>query len=109
MDRQQAPQSLLLVCSGTHEEAAYEDMLGAGALCDLLWDRYSGGAVADSAHAARQLFCLEQHDLLAAVAQSRNGRRLREHPDLRDDLPFCVQRDLFGFVARQGRDGLVRK
>jgi len=31
---------LLLVCSGTFDQAAYEDILGAGALCDLLWSNY---------------------------------------------------------------------
>ena len=38
--RQQAPHHLLLVCSGTLDQAAYEDVLGAGALCELLWPRY---------------------------------------------------------------------
>src|ERR1035441_3142155 len=33
----QAPPHLLLVCSGTLDQAAYEDLLGAGALCDLVW------------------------------------------------------------------------
>jgi phosphosulfolactate phosphohydrolase-like enzyme len=99
---------LLLVCSGTLEQVAYEDVLGAGALCDLLWPQYGQGAVADSAHIARRLFQLEQNDLLAAVAQSRNGRRLMSNPDLREDVPFCVQRDLFRLVAEMGKDGLVR-
>jgi 2-phosphosulfolactate phosphatase len=105
---QKGPLHLLLVCSGTLDQAAYEDVLGAGALCDLLWPRYAGGLVADSAQMARRLFLLEQHDLLAAVSQSRNGRRLLAQPDLRDDVPFCVQRDLFRFVAELGEDGLVR-
>lgn len=107
--KQHAPQNLLLVCSGTHEEAAYEDVLGAGALCDLLWDGYGRGTVADSAKVARQIFHLGEHDLLAALAQSRNGRALMAQPALRDDLPFCAQRDVFGFIAQQGKDGLVRK
>jgi phosphosulfolactate phosphohydrolase-like enzyme len=64
--------------------------------------------VADSAHIARRLFRLEQDDLLAAVAQSRNGRHLMSNPDLRADVPFCVQRDLFGLAAEMGQDGLVR-
>jgi phosphosulfolactate phosphohydrolase-like enzyme len=98
---------LLLVCSGTLDQASYEDVLGAGALCDLLWPKYGNGAVADSALIARRLFRLEQSDLLAAVAQSRNGRRLLAHPDLRDDVAFCVQRDLFSLVAKMGKDGLV--
>jgi phosphosulfolactate phosphohydrolase-like enzyme len=97
-----------MVCSGTLDQAAYEDVLGAGALCDLLWPQYGGGAVADSAHIARRLFRLEQDDLPGAVAQSRNGRRLMANPDLRDDVAFCVQRDLLGFAAEMGKDGLVR-
>jgi phosphosulfolactate phosphohydrolase-like enzyme len=28
-------------------------------------------------------------------------------PDLRDDVAFCVQRDLFSLVAEMGKDGLV--
>ena len=105
---QQHPPHLLLVCSGTLDQTAYEDVLGAGALCDLLWPKYGGGEVADSALIARRLFRLEQNDLLAAVAQSRNGRRLMAQPDLREDVAFCVQRDLLGLVAEMGKDGLAR-
>jgi 2-phosphosulfolactate phosphatase len=104
---QQDPVHLLLVCSGTLDQAAYEDLLGAGALCDLLWPRYGAGVVADSARAARQLFQLERNDLLAAVAQSRNGRRLMAHLDLRADVPFCLQRDVFPLVAELGKNGAV--
>ena len=104
----QHPPHLLMVCSGTLEQTAYEDVLGAGALCDLLWPEYARGAVSDSAHIARQLFRIEQDDLLGAIAQSRNGRRLMSNPDLRDDVPFCVQRDRFGLAAEMGKDGLVR-
>ncbi len=100
---------LSLVCSGTLDQAAYEDVLGAGALCDLLWTRYGGGAVADSALVARRLFQLEQDDLLAAVSQSRNGRRLLARPELREDVAFCVQRDVFNLLAELGKDGWVRR
>lgn len=106
---QVAPQHLLLVCSGTLDQTAYEDVLAAGALCDLVWHLYGDGAVADSARIARRLFCLEQPDLLAAVAQSRNGRRLMANPDLRDDVPFCVHQDRFSFVAELGKGGRVRR
>ena len=105
---QQGTLHLLLVCSGTLDQAAYEDVLGAGALCDLLWPKYCGGMVADSAQIARRLFLLEQKDLLAAVSQSRNGRRLMAHPDLSEDVSFCTQRDVFRLVAELGKDGLVR-
>jgi 2-phosphosulfolactate phosphatase len=104
----QDPLHLLLVCSGTLDQAAYEDILGAGVLCELVWPQYISGAVADSAHIARRLFRLEQDNLLAAVSQSRNGRRLMAHPDLSEDVPFCVQRDLFSLVAGLGKDGEVK-
>ncbi len=103
-----APLQLLLVCSGTLDQAAYEDVLGAGALCELLWPKYGGGLVADSAHMARRLFRLEQDHLLTAVAQARNGRRLMAQPELREDVACCVQRDIVGFVAGLDKDGLVR-
>src|ERR1035441_652016 len=37
----EAPAHLLLVCSGTLDQASYEDLLGAGALCALVWPRSS--------------------------------------------------------------------
>ena len=103
------PAQLLLVCSGTHEEAAYEDVLGAGALCAQLRARYAEDTMADSACMARRLYEIEQKDLSAAIAQSRNGRRLLNHPKLREDVRFCLQRDKFPLVAELGKDGLVRK
>ena len=104
----QSSAHLLLVCSGTLDQTAYEDVLGAGALCDLLWSKYGGGAVADSANIARRLFHLERNDLRFAVSQSRNGRRLMAHPELRADVPFCLQRDVFDLVAELGKDGAIR-
>ena len=94
--------------NGALEQAAYEDVLGAGALCDLIWPRYGQGAVADSVQIARRLFRLEKNDLLATIAQSHNGRRLMAHPQLCDDVPFCLQRDILSLVAELGPDGRVR-
>src|SRR2546425_8848315 len=87
------PPLLLLVCSGTLDQAAYEDVLGAGALCDLIWPKYANGEVADSAMIACQLFRREQANLPAAIEQSRNGQRLLTQPKLRADVAFCSQRD----------------
>ena len=103
------PARLLLVCSGTFEEAAFEDVLGAGALCEELWANYSSGSVADSARMAHNLFLLEQGNLAAAFARSRNGRRLLSKPELRDDVEFCLRRDSVPLVAQLDRQGLVRK
>jgi 2-phosphosulfolactate phosphatase len=106
---QMSPPNLLLVCSGTHDQAAYEDALCAGALCDLLWSQCGAARIADSAQMVRKLFALEHDNLPRAFAQSRNGARLMLLPDVRDDVPFCAQSDVFPLVAILEKDGVVRR
>jgi len=103
------PSPLLLICSGTYEQAAYEDALCAGAICDALWPDRPSGTIADSAEIARRLYLQEQNDLLGAMSRSRNARRLLARPELRDDVPFCVQRDLINFAAFLDKDSTVRR
>jgi 2-phosphosulfolactate phosphatase len=93
------PESLLLVCAGTFEEAAYEDILAAGALAEAIWPHYADGKITDSAHIARQLYELSNGDLEKAMQFARNGRHLMNVPELKDDVPFCLQRNLYDFVA----------
>src|ERR1051326_2460008 len=108
LQRELCNHSLLIVCSGTFEQTAYEDVLAAGALCDLLSPNFAEAQVADSAQIARTLFQLEQNDLTAALKKSRNGRRLLSRPELSPDVDFCAQRDIFPLVAMMGTDGLIR-
>ena len=104
----ESPSQLLLICSGTYEEAAYEDELAAGALCDLVWSDYEAGAVADSASMARRLYRLEFNDLEAGLAGSRNGRRLLGLPELQADVAYCAQTDVLTLVAKMDQDGAIR-
>jgi len=99
---------LLVVCSGTLEEASYEDVLGAGALCDAVWEQFSGGPVADSAQVAREIYRQGSGDLLAAVQRARNARRLLALPELREDVALCLRRDTANVLAEMTRDGVVR-
>jgi len=101
------PSDLLLVCGGTGEQAAYEDALCAGALCDLFWEQYGEDSIADSALMARNLFLHEEDGLVTAFQQSRNARNLLKYPELRDDVTYCAQRDLFDLVPQMGQDGRV--
>lgn len=107
--RQRLPSSLLLVCSGTYEQAALEDALAAGALCEKLWPDYAGGQVSDSAEMARRIYPLFQADLLGAMKHARNGRRLLNHAELRADVLYCVEREIVSFVAGLHLDGTIRK
>jgi len=105
----QDPAQLLIIGSGTHEEAAYEDTLGAGALCELVCRKREPGHVADSALISMRLFRQEKNRLVDALLESRNGKRLSEIEDLRDDVAFCAQLDRFPLVAQLGNDGVLRK
>jgi 2-phosphosulfolactate phosphatase len=107
-DKVAAAENVILVCSGTFEEAAYEDVLAAGAMCDLLWPTHGAGTVSDSARMARRFYRLEKDELLEAISSSRNGRRLLSIPELREDVAFCVQRDIFALVAELGKDGSIK-
>ena len=98
------PEEILLICAGTGDSVALEDVLAAGALTDLLADELS-----DSTEIARQTFLRMKSDLSEAIAGSRNGRRLLDIPDLRADVPFCSQRDVFNLVAAMDANGCLRK
>jgi 2-phosphosulfolactate phosphatase len=106
--KQLAPENLLLVCSGTGEQAATEDALAAGALADLIWGDARGG-IADSAQLAREFYRRFQDDLSAAMIHSANGQRLLASPELRDDVAFCLRRDVFQLVAAMNPAGIIQK
>jgi 2-phosphosulfolactate phosphatase len=106
---QRAPARLLLVCGGTHEEAAYEDALCAGALCDLLKANIQEPGVTDSVVMVRKLYAMEKTHLAAALARSRNGSRLLSNRHLREDVSFCAQRDVLNVVARMEKSGRVTR
>ena len=106
--KQECPLHLILVCSGTLEQAALEDTLAAGAVCERIWPNFAGGQ-ADSAEIARRIYPLMQHDLYGAMKSSRNGRRLLANRELCADVRFCTQRETLAFVAGLDPDGVIRK
>ena len=101
-----APERLLLVCAGTGNDSALEDVLGAGALCDLLWGDLGQEASEAARHACEQ-YRGSRDQLLEAGGQAANGRRLLGIADLAADVPFCFQRDTFSVVGELGTDGWI--
>ncbi|MFO1478489.1 MAG: 2-phosphosulfolactate phosphatase [Verrucomicrobiota bacterium] len=101
------PERLLLICSGTYEETAYEDILGAGALCEQLWPHLQNASVSDAARVARWLYLAAREDLPAAVARSRNGARLLSVPELKDDVAFSLRVNANPLTATLRPDGSV--
>lgn len=102
------PENLWLVCGGTGDESALEDVLAAGALCEKIWSLYSHGRTSDAAEMARRIFPLFQPNLVEAMKSCRNGKRLLSLPELQDDVWYCVQRETFGLVATMDDQGAVR-
>lgn len=103
------PEQLVLVCAGTFEEPALEDIAAAGALCAGLDGPFGAGHVADGAVVARRTWEAFGADPLAVLSVSRNGRRLLSRPELAGDVAVCSRRDAVGFVAPMGADGAIRK
>ncbi|MGA2246562.1 MAG: 2-phosphosulfolactate phosphatase [Verrucomicrobiota bacterium] len=97
---QASPAEVLLVCAGTGEGTALEDVLAAGALAGL-----AGGDYSDATEMAVRAFLSAKADLPAVMATTQNARRLLAIPELRPDVPYCAQRDIFKIVAAMGADG----
>lgn len=100
---------VILVCGGTYEEASLEDTLAAGALADVLWSQFDGESISDAAQVARQLWLQWRHDLPSAMALAKNARRLLARPNLRDDVPFCLQLNKLRTTSCLDHTGAVKQ
>jgi 2-phosphosulfolactate phosphatase len=119
---------VLPVCAGTHENTALEDVLAAGALCEMLvwWGettgepksepKHSGSRgrsphqkvicdLSDSAEMAMATYVQAKANLAVVAGRSENARRLLGIPELRDDVSFCLQRDCYPLVVKRAPDG----
>lgn len=99
-------EEIVIVCAGTRENAALEDILAAGALSAILSNGKTNVMLSDSAQTALAAFEYAKRDLPGAVCKSENAVRLLSIPELRDDVAFCLQRDAFNFVAAMEGDSV---
>lgn len=106
---QSQAERVILVCAGTAEFPALEDIVGAGALCELLVSRWASARLLDSAETAARVYREARLDLFGAISRSQNGRRLMANAELRDDVQFCLRPNACELVALLGADGVVRK
>jgi 2-phosphosulfolactate phosphatase len=109
--RRENCEDILLVCAGTRENPALEDILAAGALIESLSARADDSPTySDSAQTAFQEFKQSKSNLAEKIAGgAENARRLLAIPELRDDVAFCQRRDIFPLVAKMENDGAIRK
>ena len=102
-------ENILLVCAGTGENTALEDVLGAGALCDLMTAAsHAVPGLSDSAQITWRTYREAKADLARVISSSENARRLLAIPGLRDDVAFCLQQDLYPLVATMDKGGVIR-
>jgi 2-phosphosulfolactate phosphatase len=101
------PKRLILVCAGTVEDVAYEDVLAAGAAC--AWRAARGGEVelGDAATLAWRSWQSAEGDLLGAMRFSRNARRLLAQEEFAGDVAYCLRRNVSRVVAEM-RDGAAQ-
>jgi 2-phosphosulfolactate phosphatase len=102
------PRHLLLVCAGTFEAAAFEDLFAAGALIDAMQPLAEKGERSDSAQLVWRASRQVDGDLDALMGSSLNARRLLANPDLAPDVPLCLARDSIQLNASLLSDGSVR-
>jgi 2-phosphosulfolactate phosphatase len=101
------PSGLILVGAGTFEEAAYEDTLAAGTLCELVWKHFERHT--DAATIAREIYRGVRSDPAAALAEhSTNAQRLLAIPELRDDVIFALKGGQVPFVPEMIGGVVVR-
>jgi len=87
------PARLLIVCSGTFEQVAYEDTFAAGALIDALAHLWKAADLSDAAYVARAVFIDAGNDPARITEAARNGRKLLSIPALAPDVAICLARD----------------
>ena len=101
------PRHLLLICAGTFETAAFEDLFAAGALIEALQHLANNDDLSDSARLIWHAHCHVNTDN-ELIASSSNARRLSANPDLAPDVPLCLQRNSIQLNASLLNDGSVR-
>ena len=102
------PSQLLLVCAGTFEEAAFEDLFAAGALIDAIPHLARAGSLTDAAQLAWRASRQIGADTQALIDSSLNARRLLAQPDLAADVALCLTRDRLRLNASLLANGAVR-
>ena len=100
---------ITLVCAGTGDELAIEDVLAAGALCGVLGREGRVWELSDSAWGAMELFRPVEANLASGLVRSQNAQRLLNMPELRDDVKFCLRVDSIPIVAAMAPDGVIRR
>ncbi len=101
------PRKLVIVCAGTFEQVAYEDVFAAGALIESLRHLCENEGLTDSAHIAHTTF-LKAGSVETIRTLARNARKLLSVRELAEDVHVCLARNSIRLNAALMNDGSVR-
>lgn len=101
------PKQLVIVCAGTFEQVAYEDVFAAGALIESLRHLCDNDCLSDSAHIAHATF-LKAGSVEPIRQLARNARKLLSVPELAPDVHLCFAKNSVRLNAALFNDGTVR-
>ena len=90
--------NVVLVCAGREDRFTAEDGLCAGAMVDRLVSQY-GFAATDIAEVMRDMYVWAWDNLLQRLSTTRHYNFMLTF-DYRDDIDFCLQRDIYDIVPR---------
>ena len=101
------PRQLVIVCAGTFEQVAYEDVFAAGAVIESLRHLCENETLNDSAHIAHATY-LKAGSVEPIRTLARNARKLLSVPELAEDVHACFARNSIRLNAALMNDGSVR-
>ncbi len=92
--------SVLIVCAGTFETLAAEDVFAAGMLCA----QFPNADLTDAAEVALGYYTTRSGNILSALQETRNGRALIAK-GRGAEIEWCAQKSIFNVVGilREGR------
>ncbi len=95
-----AASSVLVVCAGTFETLAAEDVLAAGMLCA----QFPEAVLTDAAEVALGYYTTQSANILSALQKTRNGRALTAK-GRGAEIEWCAQNSIYNVVGilREGR------
>lgn len=88
----QAKNDVAIVCAGSDNRVALEDILCAGLILHRLWDGREPGERSDAAHIAFSQYAQDRARLAQAIAQSNHGQHLVSL-GFADDVARCSEID----------------
>ncbi len=101
-----SPPRVVLVCSGTGEASAYEDVMAAGALVARWMETARAARLSDAAALALGAWRDGGSSTDTIPERASNARRLMAFPELAPDVAYCLRLDVVDAVPtlRDGRE-----